>query len=69
MKEYVEKERVLNSLPRPEDCETGDIYDYRDMVIEVIKNLSPSLVITLPESLKTFGTENANNGFLYYPVI
>lgn len=69
MKEYVDKERVLKSLPKPEGCETGDIYDYRDMVIEAIKNLSPSLVITLPESLKTFGTENVNNMFLYYPVI
>ena len=45
MKDYVDKERILNFLPRPDDCETGDIYDYRDMVIKSIEDMSPSPVL------------------------
>lgn len=41
MKDYIDKERVLIFLPRPQDCET----DYRDMVIKSIEDMSPSPVL------------------------
>lgn len=41
MKDYIDKERVLNFLPRPQDYET----DYRDMVIKSIEDMSPSPVL------------------------
>lgn len=45
MQDYISKERVLFFLPRPQDCETGDIYDYRDMVVKSIENTSPAPVL------------------------
>ena len=45
MQDYISKERVLFFLPRPEDCETGDIYDYRDMVVKSIEDTSPAPVL------------------------
>ena len=45
MQDYISKERVLFFLPKPEDCETGDIYDYRDMIVKSIDEMSPSPVL------------------------
>lgn len=45
MQDYISKERVLFFLPKPEDCETGDIYDYRDMVVKSIEDTSPAPVL------------------------
>ena len=45
MKDYIDKERVLFFLPKPEDCETGDLYDYRDMIVKSIDEMSPAPVL------------------------
>lgn len=45
MTDYIDKERVLFFLPRPDDCETGDLYDYRDMIAKNINETSPAPVL------------------------